>query len=60
VRFKAIRIGPRELTAKLMELAETQESLQAELDVSTAETGSMLRIEIHNGRLSARKIRPEK
>ena len=56
VRFRDVNIGPKELIAKLEELAESHESLQAELDVSSFEPDSTqggFRIQIRNGQVSA-------
>jgi len=59
VRFKDVNIGPEELITKLKELAESAESLQAQLDVSSFEPGSAqggFRIQILDGQVSA--LRP--
>lgn len=56
VRFKDVNIGPKELIAKLQELAESQESLQAELDVSSFAPDSAqgsFRLRIRDGQVSA-------
>ena len=51
-----MNIGPKELIVKLEELAESHESLQAELDVSSFEPDSTqggFRIQIRDGQVSA-------
>ena len=56
VRFRNVNIGPKELIVKLQELAESQESLQAELDVSSFENDSTqgnFRIQIRDGQVLA-------
>lgn len=56
VRFKEVNIGPKELIAKLRELAESEESLQAELEVTPIEAGrndAGFRIHIRDGQISA-------
>jgi hypothetical protein len=52
VKFKDVNVGPKELLSKMKELAETPESLQAELDVSSFAPGSLdsnFRIRVRDG-----------
>lgn len=59
VRFRDVNVGPRELVYKLETLAETRESLEAELDVSSFAPGALdrnFRIKIEKGRIHA--LRP--
>jgi len=59
VRFRDVNVGPRELVAKLMELASEPSSLQAELDVSSFTPGALdrsFRIRIKDGSMQA--LRP--
>jgi hypothetical protein len=55
VRFKDVRIGTPELLEKLRQLSETQESLQAELEVHPADdeaSQKAFRVQIRDGELS--------
>jgi hypothetical protein len=59
VRFQDVNVGPRELTSKLQALAETPESLEAELDVSSFAPGALdrsFRIKIEKGAIQT--LRP--
>jgi hypothetical protein len=59
VRFRDVNVGPRELVYKMETLAETRESLEAELDVSSFAPGALdrnFRIKIEKGRIHA--LRP--
>ncbi len=55
VRFRNVNVGPRELIEKLGQLSESQDSLQAELEVGSFDSGSSqadFRIRICDGRMS--------
>jgi hypothetical protein len=59
VRFQDVNVGPRELISKLEALAETRESLEAELDVGSFAPGALdhsFRIRIEKGKVHA--LRP--
>jgi len=59
VRFQDVNVGPRELTSKLQALAETPESLEAELDISSFAPGALdrsFRIKIEKGAIQT--LRP--
>ncbi len=59
VHFRDVNVGPRELVYKLETLAETRDSLEAELDVSSFAPGALdrsFRIRIEKGRIHA--LRP--
>ncbi len=56
VRFREVNVGPGELMAKLRELADVPESLQAELDIGSFAPGAIdqsFRIRIRNGSVEA-------
>lgn len=59
VEFKDVNVGPEELIAKLRDMAEPPESLQAELEVGSFETGAHdqdFRVCIRDGRVQV--LRP--
>jgi hypothetical protein len=56
VRFQDVNVGPRELISKMEALAETTESLEAELDISSFAPSAMdrsFRIRIEKGKIQA-------
>ncbi len=59
VKFKSVNVGPGELIAKLQQLSESQESLQADLNVTSFAADSPsagVRINIRDGQVSAMRL----